>query len=239
MPTINLDGDLDDIGRVRAIMAFPNDSELRDHYIVAHTASDLVDGATGSNAISVSVDDFRRLIAAKSYQDIETLYTDSIKKGYVAGDLLGTLYVMEHFNLPEPSINKAIHAAQGLAKRESYGDGTKMHVSKRVIQDIWKEYKSVAHFWAAFRLNQDYQVVRQEDLFSPKGFLPFLGMSAALWDFGCQFIPLRASPREPILNRDESWCLPASIAIPSLELKSTPDFLLQLLETYKAPKYKI
>lgn len=245
MPTIQLTGAVEDIWpeediwAVEAIMYFPNDESRRDEYLFVEKMYKTLD----LRKVVVSPDatlthrqiDIYNLIHSRSYQEIMDSIKESSKKGMVAGYVLLVLYIMDRFGMEEPSMNKAIHVAQEYAKRTEYGDDTEIHRSERFIRKYWDEYKSVAHFWAAFLVNADYPYTPEKTIFNA-GFQTFLEVSAGIYEFGTSYVPARPKTPEPVLDKASSWGLPESVQPCHLQTDIPPIFLIEALKNYKAPR---
>jgi hypothetical protein len=236
MPNIALDGTPYDISRVRSVMLFPNDDSRRDQYFAVERARLDVLEAKDAEHISLEVNTLRLLIDAPAYSVIKAGARDITKRAVVAGELLSILYLMNRFELSEPSMNKAIFVAQGFAKESSYGDGSKINSSERMIRKYWNEFKPVAHLWAAFRINRAYGFAPIKEVFTKEWFTPFLSVAAGLYNFGTQFVPFRPRDKKPMLNAETCWALPKSIPPSNLSTDRIPDKLIQTLERYNAPR---
>lgn len=153
------------------------------------------------------------------------------KRAFIAGDILMTLYLMDRFKLPEPSMNKALFVAMEFAKKATYGDGTRLNTSERMVRQCWTEYESVAHLWAAFRINQAYPYT-DDPFIDPK----FLEVAVGLYRFGTGFVPARAKKKIPVLDAQKCWALPDNVPASNLKSDRIPDRLLKYLKKYKAPK---
>jgi hypothetical protein len=234
MPTIELHGTPDDLGWVYSVMTFPRDQQQREQYFAVQLArSRLLAGMT-TETLEVDRKTLQLLIEAPSYSALKQQTTDNSKQAMVAGDILAVMYVMDRFRLPEPSMNKAKFVAQEFAKKATYGDGSKMNISERKIIEAWDDYRDVAHLWGAFRLNGVYPYAPDREIFTPKHLGTFLGVAAALYDFGKSFVPFRARPRVPILDPESAWKLPPRIAPKHLNSNTRPTLLERTLQRYRA-----
>lgn len=235
MPGIRLDGTSDDIRWVTAIMTFPRDENLRTQWFTVHNARARSQDAEDRDLLQLNAKTLRVLLNAPSYEDLRKLAAERTKQAIVAGDILSVLFLMDRFSLPEPSMNKAIHVARQYAINAKYGDGTRLNISEFKIREYWEEFRPVAHLWAAFRLNRSYPFCPEENVFTENGFAPFLEVAAALYGFGCSFIPERARLELPLLDAEESWSLPDGIKPRSLQIDGVPDGLQEFLQSYSAP----
>ncbi len=248
MPKIILDDDPNDIGWVYSIMLFPNDETLRKQNFGLEIAKlellkveelqkrwmspqgEELQPALDTKKITTL------LINTPADSDFKIARTEREKKGTVAGQILASLYLMDKFNLEEPSLNKAIFVSTEYNKKAKFGDGSPMPAESK-IKEYWKEYLPVAHLWAAFELNINYSFVsEQHDCFGEKGFIKFLQVAADIYNFGIKFIPKRARPLKPILNAEKCWGFDSSIKPLTLISDIKPQSLIKILKKYKAPK---
>jgi hypothetical protein len=229
---LDLDGSVADLFLVRAIMLFPNNRDAANSCFALEQIKAVIDGDSDDETRPVNVRTLRLLVEAPSWANFKKLVTENTKRGIVAGNILGALYMMDRFDVPEPSMNKAVFVASAFAKGQKYGDGTKMAISEPAIRKYWKEFRSVAHLWAADRLGQDYQFA--EDPFSIEGHRTFLEVAQGIFQFGSTFVPFRARSEQPVLDRARSWVLPDTIPAKHLSGSRQPDLLLKYLKKYKA-----
>lgn len=238
MPRIQLDGSPQDHDRVMAVMLFPGNERMRETFLAVYCVLAEVKDAKDSDYIPIDAKTLRLLLETPSYQDLQKLIGESTKRGMVAGDILGTLYVMDKCSVPEPSMNKAIYVAQKFAARAKWGDGTRLNRSEPKILEYWEEFNTVAHLWGALGLNRSYPYAPHQTELSEEGFLPFLGVAAGLQQFGCSFIPKRSKSNTTVLDPKKSWRLPKSVIPLNLKSDRDPDRILEALKNYKAPKSK-
>ncbi len=249
MPKITLTDSPNDLGWVWSVMLFPNDEALRNqNYAVEFTKLELekwdeldekrVSPKTkdSANLIETNIEVLRLLIEAPADSAFKTLRTERIKQGIVAGNILGSLYVMDRFGLAEPSMNKAVDYAKKYAGKAKYGDGSSMEVSEAKIREYWVEFKPVAHLWAAFQLNSVYSFSAESNVFSETDFLTFLQVAAGIYDFGSKFIPKRAKVKKAFLDVEKCWILDSNVDPLHLESEIKPEYLIKFLKKYKAPK---
>jgi hypothetical protein len=247
MPKIELDGGPHDPARIRAFMSFPNDQVLRELYFFLAGINDAAYRVNEDDVVNISgkARTWRLLLHRPNLRQLATAETESVKRGQVAGDVLAALYLMDRFSerepsFKEPSMRKAVFAAQEMARTDTYGDGTRMKVAGKTIEEYWEEFKPVAHLWAAFRINNtpEYSFAAMSDLMT-SGFVPFLQVAAGLFHFGCDFKLSRVNPQaqKPILDPRQSWSLPDSIERRDLDTNAPlPSRLVEILRQYKAFK---
>lgn len=233
---ITLVGDSTDGVWIQAVMYFPTDEYLRNSWYAAEITKGHLAATDEGQQIAMDKETLTRLIDAPADEELKQKADLAFKKGVVAGDILASIYLMDRFGIPEPSIKKATHIVEQFAADTEYGDSTKMNKSRKKIRDAFKEYKSVAHLWAAFRLNNAYPFAKGGDIFLGK--LPlFLAVSQGLLEFGESFIPYRARPEEPILPAEQMWELPQGTMATHLLINSFPTGITELLKNYDASEY--
>lgn len=223
---------------VQAIMYFPADKFLRDSWFTAQLVQgELLGVPKGCRKVECNKETITQLVNAPSLEELEKKKTESFKKGVLAGCTLASIYLMDHFNIDEPSINKAVHISEKFAAENQYGDSTRINKSRKSIREAFKEYKSVAHLWAALYLNKTYPYADDRELFFEK-LTFFLEISAGLLEFGTTFKPYRARPKEPILPNESMWQLPKRILPHHLESNIFPDGITHFLKDYDSNEYQ-
>jgi hypothetical protein len=247
MPALQLKGVPEDRNLVHATMLFPSNEDLRDRFLAVLRAEALIKDCAESDIVSLSALDVHFLIDAPRWDgEFNALATDSTKRACIAGDILSSLYLMWVLKIDEPSLNKAIHIeidfAQGKGKKGNkkpkYGDGDTLPVSESEYRKYWREYISVAHFWAAVRLQRSHPFGDGKNPLSEDNYQAFLGVAQAIFQFGSKFIPKRARPRSAILDPLECWQLPDSVAATHLKTEHISEVFRKRIEKYKAPKSK-
>ncbi len=241
MPLLKLDGTPLDRSLVRAVMLFPSDELLRERFIAVQKARALIQDCAESERVVLSALDVHLLLDSPrcgNSGEFDTLTDENTKGATVAGDILACLYLMKRFEMQEPSMNNAIFFAMDYAKKASYGDGAGLVASETKIRGYWKKYRSVAHFWAAFRLDREYRLGETGQAFDPANHQIFLQASKGIYNFGSTFVPHRARPQQPILDPAECWQLPSKIRASNLKCDRYPDVLASILKKYEAPKLK-
>ena len=225
-----------DITNILLVMLFPSNQLDRDrHHLLKQTAQYLKNESLAEFWFSRS--ELELIVSSPSIESWEEKVKNNTKKAIIAGDLAGLLYAMYIFEIPEPSMNKAIHVMKefALTHEVKYGDGARLPISEQTIRNCWKEYYSVAHLWAAFRLNQDYKINPDGLVYSDDGYINFLKVAAGILKFGKSFVPFRAKDNKAIFYGNDVWELPTKIEPLKLETKQYPDLMITLLKKYKAP----
>lgn len=234
MACIDLTGQPDvDICMMWAVMCFPNNKFFREQYHLINGTHQLLKD-TNLSEFTLPRYSLELLLESPSYNDFSKLVKDNSKKGMVAGDLFSVIYLMDKFNIPEPSFNKAIHIMKEFSLRHDvkFGDGNRLPRSEQTIRDYWNEFKNAAHFWATFRLNQTYQIGAESRL-SKNNYMAFLEVANGLLKFGQDFSPFRQKGGNSLLDGD-MWLLPNSLSTRNLENARFPELLVDMLKNYKA-----
>ncbi len=233
MPVLRFIGEIRDRFSVRAAMLFPNDPEAIERFIAVEQTKAVIAGEPDSNTRHIDIRTLRLILDSPSYPELKNQVTENSKKAFIAGDLLASLYVMDRFGIPRPSMNKAIFVVLEYAKKAEYGDGEPLPISEPTIRRYWNEFLPVAHFWAAFRLGRVYPY--SSDPLS-EDIEKFLMVAQGIFEFGKGFIPQGSKSQEPILDSEKCWALPEGIQAMHLNSQRKPEKLIKILKKYKAPK---
>lgn len=232
MPIIDITGHSDyDKCNILSIMYFPNQELKRKQFHLLNQMNGLLNNSDTEYVVSKSNLDL--LLESPSYNDFKKITSDAVKKGVIAGDLIACIYLMQLFEIPEPSFNKAIFIMKEFALKHDvqYGDSTRLPRSEQTIRNCWNESAPVAHLWGAFRINQSYPYSDMNDIFKSEFFLE---VAAGVLRFGKEFVPFRAKDKLPLLG-DDVWALPKTITPRKLVNGQFPDLMVNFLRNYKAP----
>lgn len=235
MSTLVINGDQHDILYVLAIMLFPENEQLRTQFTCTHLVStDMADEKTLS-LYGVSKNDTEKiLLNSPTLSDFNNKIQPKImKKTILVGSMLAELYLTNMHDLDSPSKSKARHVAINLIKKITNKDGYHLSISERTVDKYWNEYKSVAHLWAAFFLNNEYKYHNDDNIFIPDVFPTFLEIAASLQDFGTSFISDQLISNESILNLNSLWSLPEDMVRRKLSTDSNLLHIREALKTYK------
>ena len=236
MPIIKLNGEYSsDLGWVHAVMAYPDDKQLRDQFFAVCMEDVKLREAKTQQILPVSTETLRLILEAPGSTEFNRMNREKTKRGVVAGNILASMYLMDKFSITEPSMNKAIFVVQKFAASATYGDGSEIAKSERMVREAWSQFHSVAHLWAAVELNKAYQYAQKNEIFSPEYFHDFLGVAASLYEFGISFVPLRAKIKRPILDPNTSWVLPDTVSPQHLKSDRSPIKMEKILKKYRAP----
>jgi len=234
MPSITLEGSSHDIGWIWAVMLFPDSDELRKQLFAVEQVKYEVIDVKDKDLLEVDALTLKLLLDAPAYAALRKEIRERTKEAILAGDLLSIMYLMETFNLPEPSMNKAIFVTSEYAKKYKYGDGSSINSSERMIRKYWHKFMPVAHLWGAFRMNQVYPFAPPDQAVAYLDSTPFLSAAKGLYNFGVNFIPFRAKTRNTILDARLCWKLPEHIPASNLKPDRKPTRLIKTLKKYKA-----
>ena len=173
-------------------MLWPDDADARRLYY----AADFVNGVVyESPPEAVSQWDghlMRALVEAPSWDELKRESVRRTKRAIVAGYIYTFMFLMDraHEILPVraaggASIDKAMYlAGQWASDGATYGDGTRMLASRKSIKDCWREYRSVAHFWAAMEMNRAFQFAPPKEILRQAHFCTFIRAVAYMQMFG-------------------------------------------------------
>lgn len=235
MPKIEITGHSDyDKCNVLPIMYFPKDELKRKQFHLLNQTNEMLKSPL--KQFVLGRDDLELLLEAPSYDDFKKVTADAVKKGVIAGDVITCIYLMQLFEIAEPSFNKAIHIMKEFALDHEikYGDETSLPRSEQTIRNCWNEFAPVAHFWGAFRINQAYPFSDKFEIFENENFDMFLEIAAGILRFGKEFVPFRTKDNTALLDGD-IWELPNTITPRKLVNGELPDLMVKFLEKYKAP----
>jgi hypothetical protein len=192
--------------------------------------------ATINQLVSMDAETLQQVLDAPSYSDMRRLAADTTKRGIVAGDFLASIFAMYSFpnHFREPSVRKAVVISQAFAQRSRYRDGSKLPRSATTIRRCFEDVRPSIHLWAAFRLHQAFPIRSHTDILgNQEAIRDFLGIAATLQDFGCWFIPKRAKPKKPLLDKSSIWRVPNSIRRLAPPWKEPPSWLLETVKSYR------
>ena len=250
MPIFNTEGMFPhDSIKLRALMLWPNDSEKRRLYFAADYANGFVYKHDPSSVFPWSASLIQALLEAPSWSELKNELKRQSKRALVAGYVFTFMFLMDHLKgrLPRrgakgASISKALFLAEEWAKQgATFGDGTKMLASAKSVKDCWRDFRSVAHFWAAIELNRSFANAPQNKLFHPDHFHDFMRAIGYLQTFGVSFQLDNRSKQSPafLISSDSDWLIDVDKNRPRIALPQNADVLfdtpfMKLLLKYKA-----
>lgn len=220
-------------------MNFPLDEDMRRSYYAVNFADFVVKDPSKKIETEIGRELVEDLIRAPSKATLRDLAADRTKRACVAGDFLLSIYGMHSFpdHFSEPSVRKAIFIAQAYAKQTEFGDGSKLPTSAAAIRRCFDDFRSVAHLWAAMRFHQSFPIRNHSEVMATaEAVRDLLGIAGTLQDFGSNFIPKRARPKQPVLDAQSLWRVPDSIKRLHPPWESPPSWLIQTARLYKVYK---
>lgn len=207
-------------------MLFPTRPDLREvHFVREVVEQELMSRETGDTPVNLPAWMLRTLLDSPGKDETKRLAAEATKRGTVAGDLLALIYVMEAQNVNEPSFGKAVEHYKGFALGLKYGDGEALKYSEQTLRNYFDEFASVAHLWAAFRLNQGPYAYTEDPrsvFHSPSDLLTFLGIAKDVGRFAESFIPKRTKPPRPVIDGDILVHIPADVLPVKLHFRADP-----------------
>ena len=223
METLELLGDGLDGERVMAWMLFPNEQDLRRAHIVRKMLIDsYIRDRIPSDQVKVPVCVLQSMLDGPSQYELHNRAVEATKQGTVAGDLLALIYEMHLRGVEEPSFGKAIANYKKFALGRRYGDRGALKRSEATLRRYFDSFESVAHLWAALRLNQGpypYTSVKSDVFHSPEGLQAMLGVAKAVGEFATKFIPKRTKPSKPVISLGTLVKIPEEITAKRLSFK--------------------
>lgn len=173
-------------------MLWPDDVDMQRRYY----AADFVNGVVYESPPEViSQWDghlMRALVEAPSWDELKRESVRRTKRAMVAGYIYTFMFLMDRARGVLPvraagcaSLDKAMYlAGQWAREGATYGDGTRMLASQKSIKDCWREYRSVAHFWAAMEMSRAFQFAPPMEILHPAHFHTFIRAAAYMQMFG-------------------------------------------------------
>lgn len=214
MPVLEMTGDkYMDPAAVVSVMAHPEDDSKREQLLDVLWVGVLSDAEERrrKKEVSVPIDRLKRALLAPSVEEVISRSKESFWGGSIAGCVFRNIHMMEVYGVGEPSIRKAIWLEIQLNQQQR--QSKKLPTSEPTIRRYWEDFKSVAHFWAAYLV----------DCQSDDGVIPHIGVQFCEWQdcqeklrhflrmaeyfrvWGEEFIPARLKDPKPILSPDKTW----------------------------------
>lgn len=236
MPKLEIRGNGSDGLWILAVANFPNDGKLREDFYAIHQVEQLLADSRAKGYAEIESHFLDAIIAAPSREQMKSLVATATKGGIVAGHFLLSIFILHRFPkyFSEPSRRKAIALTQAFARRTKRRDKSPLTAGETTITKYFDEFNSVAHLWAAFQLLIDMGWVKGEMFGSDAAVRVFLKLARRLQDFGCEFVPKRAKPRKPILDRDRIWDVQADAQELTLPWTEPPEWMISAATKYKA-----
>lgn len=240
MPEITLSGGPQDGYSVMDIMLFPNDAKLRERSALLRLVGQRYEINEDSDIVQIDVATIRSLIKGPSFSELSPIAIEAVKTGTHAGFVLLALYLQERFRgrdpaFDEPSMRKALWAAETFAKSTVFGDDDPMLHSDGKVRSQWIEFKAVAHLWAAYFVckasspGKSYKIPTcGEQLHA------FLGLALDFYNLGATFLPTRRKKPMPFFDPKTCWRIPSDVALQSLVFETVPSEFVDIIKSYRA-----
>jgi hypothetical protein len=197
-----------DLQIVGDAMLWPHDGEMREQ---ATNAAVVVEGRSWLH--NLSNQDVRALFELAANTVPMARIQSEIERPFIRGTVAGHILRLTLAGLARDPKSDALGAAK---KRVSAGFAADSRLSVKTIENqIWKNYRPVAHFWAAFLSLDDRQFFPCQT----KTFKTFLQMAEAYRRAG-ETTPVFKSGT--ILNSHETFSLPKSMNLPEMTLRVQP-----------------
>ena len=160
-------------------------------------------------------------------------HTESFKNGMVAGEILILLKQMVDAKIENVSKRKAVDLILILRGKQLKKEGMRA-VNRDAFQNIWKEYRTVAHLWATNFLLDTNDYPANYTLDSDTGVIGFLNIAEEFRKFSTSFIPYQ--DKSPLITEKETWCGPKNLPYQSLPVNPPPlsQEQLNVLESYQS-----
>lgn len=229
MPVLKF-GKIDDWTGIRLLsfMVHPNNEKIRKEYLAWLSVQSSLERAKwlkkvfGNKELKVQLnayDELKTLIKAPSYKEVIERGENSIKKAFVAGEILYGICCFHHsYRTNKVGVNKIVWLIEdSMTRRRS----TALKVVKRrEILNYWKEYKSVAHFWCALRLLKYKFGVRGYPDCTPlrnkENALLLIAAAEEIRKFGENYFWHNNEPH-PVLPKGECLRLPKGFSLPKFD----------------------
>jgi hypothetical protein len=205
-------------------MLFPNDESTRESYLNRELALRVCNAAHPSEHVSIEPQMLMALADGPGMEELSRQAVEATKRGTVAGDMMNLIYEMHGRGVSEPSFGKAIEGYKSFAPGKKYGDSEALKYSEQTLRNYFDEFRSVAHLWAAFRMNQGpyaYAPDGREIFHDEASLIKMLGVAKGIQEFASTFIPKRTKPALPIIGVEEQVKIPESIAAMRLVFKQS------------------
>lgn len=233
MPLLATSGDrAADAVAVYTAMCWPHEPQLRRQYQLHKRLLRQTGKLPGDELVQLTAEDIRTLLQSPPAAKLEDDAEEAAKQGYVAGDVLLSMYLMDRFSALLPptgskgaSLSKAFWVAKCRADNgRRFGNGDEMPAATKTVQKRWTDFRGVAHFWAAHAFLIKMWPV--EEVRSASFFPTFMSTASFFFDFGASFLVDNRGSKvpTPLLHESVSLVvnprqyparLPAEISLPT------------------------
>ena len=222
MPMLTLTGDAWDCHFVMARMLYPNDESAATDYWCARTSKSF--DSEGRTRDTPQIID-QQLRDAPSRAEIESEVIQLQSRGENAGSIIWS--IREALDRKEePSINGALRKrSDDLRSASQKLDGrAKFNLSVDRVKNDWKDFRPVAHLWAAFFCSFMLPHINDKNLLGHEVMssdLPhFLAVAEDYRRFGESWVSKRSGRGRytaRLLDPGATWKVPASYGLPDVQ----------------------
>lgn len=158
------------------------------------------------------------LLSLPSEQQVLDHIKEAGRRGGAAGNVLLVLAHLVHIGIKEPGFRKALFVTGQIYKEMKFGDGSQLAgLTEKSLRGYWKEYKLVAHFWAAYSYclqSNDHSLWKADtQVFGPT-FPTFLGIAEWFRNFGIGFRASRSKKLPSLFDEATQCWLPDDYPVP-------------------------
>jgi len=155
MPALNFPGNQLNSQYLHAIMTYPSDINARNQLIHIAGYKYSTEGPAEQESPVYTTEMVREILNSPTFDEVIKNASIKASHGQIAGQILIFLASMHIFELPEPSLNKAIFLASRYFATAKNSTGKSAYASKPKLMEIWDEFKPVVHLWAAYIITAD------------------------------------------------------------------------------------
>lgn len=244
-----------------AVMLYPKDGARRQEFLAVRAAQWMQEHSHAPDTTALiathclePAGGFRTVLNAPAISTVEERTGPAIHDGNMAGSILLLVFAMVRLSQQagaplrdQGSLKKAIYLLTHRKFPAKNAHGLRIAHYRKRLYDAWRQYKSVAHLWAAYRMlfpsataatpEQALAAIQtfwDDELFFQ---LPtFLARAAVLCRFGETHSPY--GQNTPLLAAAETWKVPKAFQLPPCDLEALPfpEDVQAVLNTYKAPR---
>jgi len=194
---------------VGAYMLYPTSAKLRNAYLAQNMAGYTLFLADEDELESVPKEVLKALL-----ESLDCIRVDRFEKlsimGSVAGEILLNLIKLSASG-EEASVGRATDLGSPYFQEARNSLGGRIASSDSSIERAWKDYKFVAHFWAALRIHVQ-ATANPATPISPDSYLQLLSLANELGKLAPTLTSKHAGA--PIYSSDVLWTLPNFIELP-------------------------
>jgi hypothetical protein len=233
--------DLLNIAYLQGIMAYPEDSKSRDRILSTIFYQSLIKSSE-TDEITIPVSHLKNILSAPPVEEIKDTLVRRIRVACVVGRVVQWM-VQLHLQGYKPSLGKALWLLEKSYKGAYYEENKRRGIpmNERTFKKYWRQFKSVAHLYAAFRFMGDaHKRLGKPAPFDPDYILIFLKIAETFRRFLSQTFVLVNGVKTPLVDEKELWKAPEGLSSPDLALTFLRSpWLDEIIPTYKVELYGI